>query len=278
MEKGEVEKEYKELLKRSLMGCVSDWSLNEIGVGKKDGYKKVAQWLFQKVLPKSVKIVRISKGKEGMRESGSDSTLNCYTLVGYKRLDFLENALLSISKEEVEGDILEAGVWRGGASIYIKKLLDMLGQDRVLYCADSFEGMPKPKLSQDLKSGDGDYSEVEFYSVKLERVIENFKLFNALDDKVHFIKGWFSDTMPTLSENIQKISLLRIDCDLYESTNCVLSSLYPKVSSGGFIYIDDYNSWAGCKQAVDDFRRNQKIDTPLIQVDWSSVFWRKKDQ
>ena len=270
-----IEKDYIDLLKSALMGCLENTCYNEVGAGKKSGIKKALQTILKFILPKNTKLIKLSKGNIEERQFRSDSTFNAYTLIGYKRLQFLEESVKEIAFKKIEGDILEAGLWRGGASIFIKKMMDVVGLSNQLFCADSFEGMPKPKLKADLDSLDGDYSKIEFFTVELEKVIENFKSFNALDSQVHFVKGWFSETMPLLKEKIKKISLLRVDCDLYESTHDVLVNMYDKVSEGGFVYIDDYGSWEGCRRAVDEFRLAQSINQPLVTVDRDSVYWNK---
>ncbi len=268
-----IEKDYIDLLKKSLMGCLSDLSFNEVGYSKNTGLKKIANWFFLKLLPKSLMIVRISNGSPDTRKNRSDSSFGSFTMVGHKRLDFLEDAIRKIVQEGIDGDLLEAGVWRGGSAIFMKKMLDILGEKRNLYCADSFEGMPKPKLEQDLYSDKGDLSSVKYYSVNVEKVRANFEQFNALDQSVHFIKGWFSKTLPKLP--VSKLALLRVDCDLYESTMDVLKNLYDKVQDQGFVYIDDYYNWGSCRKAVEDFRETEGVKGALVRVDFDSVYWRK---
>jgi O-methyltransferase len=275
LKKLNIEKDYIDLLKSALMGCLENTCYNEVGAGKKSGIKKAFQTILKFLIPKNTKLIRLSQGSKEERQMRSDSTFNAYTLVGYKRLQFLEESVKEIAHKKIDGDILEAGLWRGGASIFIKKMMDIVGLNNQLYCADSFEGMPKPKLKTDLDSLNGDYSKIDFYTVGLEKVIENFKNFNALDSQVHFVKGWFSETMPLLREKIKKISLLRVDCDLYESTLDVLVNMYDKVSEGGFVYIDDYYGWEGCRKAVDEFRLARSIDQALVTVDRDSVYWNK---
>jgi O-methyltransferase len=90
---------------------------------------------------------------------------------------------------------------------------------------------------------------------------------------VVFLKGWFKDTLPTAP--IERLAVLRLDGDMYSSTIEALTSLYPKLSPGGFCIIDDYGAIAGCKQAVDDFRREQGITAELQPVDWTGRYWRK---
>ena len=93
-----------------------------------------------------------------------------------------------------------------------------------------------------------------------------------LDDQVKFLKGWFCDTLPTAP--IERIALLRMDGDLYSSTMDALKYLYPKVSPGGYVIVDDYNSWAACRQAVNEYRLEHGIHEALIPVDPHAVYWK----
>jgi len=90
---------------------------------------------------------------------------------------------------------------------------------------------------------------------------------------VRFLKGWFRDTLPAAP--IGKLALLRLDGDLYESTRDALHALYGKLSPGGFLLVDDYGDFPPCRKAVDEFRAEHRIDAPIVEVDWSGVYWRK---
>jgi hypothetical protein len=96
-----------------------------------------------------------------------------------------------------------------------------------------------------------------------------------LDSQVKFLKGWFKDTLPLAP--IERLALMRLDGDYYESTWDALNNLYDKLSIGGFVIIDDYgeDSWTYCRKAVDDFRRERGIADPLVRVDKPCSFWRK---
>jgi hypothetical protein len=100
----------------------------------------------------------------------------------------------------------------------------------------------------------------------------NFAKFDLLDERVQFVKGWFCDTLPLAP--IEQIAVLRMDGDLYASTRDVLINLYDKVSPGGYVIIDDYGSWSGCRQAVDEFRAERGISDPLVPIDTDSMYWR----
>ncbi len=109
--------------------------------------------------------------------------------------------------------------------------------------------------------------------VSRERVASHFERLGLLDDQVQFVEGYFEDTMPELP--VERIALLRLDGDYYSSTVAVLEALYDRVTPGGFIVIDDYGL-PYCRQAVDEFREARGIHSPIVQVDWTGVHWRKE--
>jgi O-methyltransferase len=145
--------------------------------------------------------------------------------------------------------------------------------DRVVWLADSFEGLPPPSADDKAQAAnDPDHSQEAYLKVSLERVQENFRRFGLLDDRVRFLKGWFKDTLAAAP--IERLSLLRLDGDMYSSTRDALHALYGKVSPGGFVIVDDYYAWEGCRKAVDEFRAAHGITAPMLQVDWTAVYWR----
>jgi Macrocin-O-methyltransferase (TylF) len=109
--------------------------------------------------------------------------------------------------------------------------------------------------------------------VSLEEVKANFAKYGLLDDRVVFLKGWFKDTLP--SAPIERLAVLRLDGDMYESTMVALTSLYDKVSSNGFVIIDDYGCIESCRKAVHDFRESRGISEPILDIDGFGVYWRK---
>jgi O-methyltransferase len=214
---------------------------------------------------------------------GTDGTLNLrnvcefsHTMVGRKRLDNIENCLAIIKKDEVPGDIAETGAWRGGASIFMKGCLSAWGmENRNVWVADSFEGLPVPSRAEDA-GYDFSATKVPILAISLEDVQENFRRYNLLDDKVKFLKGWFRDTLHVAP--ISELALLRLDGDLYESTMDGLNALYDKVSPGGFIIVDDFNDFEPCRRAVLEFREQRGIKDPIEPVDWAASFWRKSSK
>jgi O-methyltransferase len=227
--------------------------------------------IFQK---KGLEIVRSFKPDWSSREQGRDWPPEAETMVGLKRLNNVQECLTDVLRSGVPGDILETGVWRGGCCIFMKAILVSYGDStRNVWLADSFAGLPKPNAAEyPADGGDTHWTKSEVLAVPVEAVKENFRRYELLDDRVKFLKGWFKDTMPTAP--IGKLAILRLDGDMYESTIQVLDAVYSKLSVGGYAIIDDY-ALAGCKAAVDDFRKAHGINDPISQVDWSGAYWKR---
>jgi O-methyltransferase len=207
------------------------------------------------------------------RTEGRDWPSEGETMIGMARLNNLQHCIESILWDNVAGDFLEAGVWRGGASIFARAVLKAYGiSNRTVWLADSFQGLPKPDVKRYAKDkGDLLWASPQL-AVSLEAVKDNFRRYGLLDEQVAFIPGWFRDTLPTAP--VGQLALLRLDGDLYESTIVTLRSLYPKLAAGGYVIVDDYNNLECCKAAVDDFRAEFDITEPIVSVDWSGVYWR----
>ncbi|KOP82307.1 TylF/MycF family methyltransferase [Cytobacillus solani] len=197
-----------------------------------------------------------------------------HSMIGKMRMDNLQMCMETVLRENIEGDFIETGVWRGGACIFMRGFLKVHGvDDRKVWVADSFEGVPVPnekKYPKD-KGGLGLHT-LDYLRVSLEEVQNNFRKYGLLDESVQFLKGWFKDTLPTAP--IEKLAILRLDGDLYESTMDSLTNLYDKVSYGGFIIVDDY-ILPTCEPAIKDFRNAHNIKEPLIPIDNHAVYWRK---
>lgn len=249
---------YLDLLKKCLLNTI---------------YKDDSTFIHNEVIPYD----------EAKRLDGRDWPLLAHTMVGMKRLENVEDLLRKCVLNCIAGDFLEAGVWRGGTSIlaagFIKEQFeyDNINDNyfpcrRKVYVCDSFEGLPPPASDNDK---DCFLHTIKFLSVPLKEVKANFKSYDLLGNVV-FIPGFFKDTMPFLAKKEDlKLCVLRLDGDMYDSTWDVLTNLYDKVSNGGYIIIDDYNL-PNCKRAVDDFRKSKNINIPLVEVDWTGVYWRKE--
>jgi O-methyltransferase len=110
-------------------------------------------------------------------------------------------------------------------------------------------------------------------AVSLDEVRANFEKYGLLDEQVRFLEGWFRETLP--SAPIEELALIRLDGDMYESTYVALESLYPKLSLGGYLIVDDYGAVPTCRLAVDDFRRAHGIAEEMTPIDWTGIYWRK---
>ncbi|HIA54465.1 MAG TPA: macrocin O-methyltransferase [Candidatus Melainabacteria bacterium] len=210
-----------------------------------------------------------------MRRIGKGWPRDAHTMIGMKRLDNIQDCVETVIQERIPGDFIETGVWRGGACIFMRALLKAYGDcDRKVWLADSFQGLPRPDANKyPADSGDKLYKEAEL-AVSLEQVQSNFRLYGLLDKQVEFLPGWFRDTLPAAP--IEKLAILRLDGDMYESTIVALESLYPKLSPGGYCIIDDYSILEGCRKAIHDYRERFAITEPLETIDFSAVFWRKR--
>lgn len=235
-------------------------------------------------LPDMVKKVKEARqeGKPWWRISVGDSRkkLNLrnfcefsHTMIGRKRLDNIHHCLDVVRQDNIAGDLAETGVWRGGATIFMRGYLAAWEMtNRTVWVADSFEGLPVPSMEQD-KDYDYSASVIPILAISLETVQENFRRYDLLDEQVRFLKGWFNDTLPTAP--IEQLSILRLDGDLYESTMDGLNALYHKVSPGGFVIVDDYGDFEPCRRAIDEFREQHGITEAMEEIDWSGVYWRK---
>lgn len=144
--------------------------------------------------------------------------------------------------------------------------------DRRVWVADSFQGLPPPTLEQDRKST-FQFHMQEVLAVSIDEVKSNFRNYGLLDEQVCFLEGWFHKTLPTVSD--RQWAVVRLDGELYESTMDGLRNLYPGISLGGYIIIDDYGAVEGCRQAVQDYRTENNIREEIQQVDWTCIFWKR---
>ena len=196
------------------------------------------------------------------------------TMIGTRRMDNLEQCVSRALDDDVPGDLIETGVWRGGASIFMRGILRAYGvKDRTVYVADSFAGVPPPDVARYPADAGIDLHLWPGLAVDLDEVRANFDRYGLLDDQVRFVPGWFRDTLPALRGH--RWAVVRLDGDLYESTMDSLENLYDGLSTGGWLIVDDYEIPA-CRQAVTDFRDRRGIDDPIIEVDWTGICWQKR--
>lgn len=195
------------------------------------------------------------------------------SMAGRARLANARACLERVIADGVAGDVIETGVWRGGASMYMRAVLKAWGDDRRVWVADSFEGLPEPDTENFPADGFPWHEYNHVLGVSEDQVKANFESLGLLDDHVIFLKGFFKDTLPPLTD--EKWALIRMDGDMYESTIQALDALYPNLAAGGWLLIDDYGDVDACKEAVTDFRRNHGIKEPIEMADHTGAFWQR---
>jgi hypothetical protein len=221
-----------------------------------------------------LEMVRLRKSTaEDYLESGHAATNrveDAETMLGTRQLDHAQKCIVDVLKRNVAGDVLEAGVWRGGMTIFMRAALRAYGcTTRTVWVVDSFAGLPPIDTANEKfpwERGD--------MAVSLQEVQNNFARYGLLDSQVQFLQGFFSDTLPKAP--IRELSILRVDADLYQSTLDVLRNLYAKLSAGGYAIFDDYQNLPDCRRAIDEFRRENGISEEVRPIDERAVYWQKQ--
>ena len=209
------------------------------------------------------------------RDLGLDWPAEAETMIGMQRLASLQRCVETVLADDIPGDLIECGVWRGGACILMRAVLAAYQDEtRCVWLADSFAGVPPPDPAN-YKADKGIRLDryAPLLAVPEAEVRANFERYGLLDDQVRFLPGWFKDTLPDAP--IDRIAVLRLDGDLYESTIQALDALYPRLSPGGFCIIDDYHAIKACRQAVTDYRAKHGVTAEIVEIDWTGVLWRK---
>jgi O-methyltransferase len=236
------------------------------------GWYRLGRSLFN---ARNFTLVRKHPFNEYARDRGLDWPADALTMIGMQRLTSLQHCVETVLVDGVPGDLVECGVWRGGASILMRAVLSAYGdRTRRVWLADSFEGVPPPDAAN-YKADKGIklHRHASILGVSQEQVKTNFERYGLLDEQVRFVPGWFKDTLADAP--IDQIAVLRLDGDLYESTIQALDALYPRLSSGGFCIIDDYHALKACEQAVADYREKHGISAEIVEIDGTGVLWRK---
>ena len=230
---------------------------------------------YDRAKPGELNLIHPQPSNLEMRTEGRDWPTIADTMIGLKRLDNLQFCVEDLLANNVPGDLIETGVWRGGASIFMRAILEAHGvKDKLVWVADSFQGLPPPN-SDKYPADTGDmHHTVNFLAASLEEVKRNFSRYGLLDGQVHFLQGWFRDTLSTISN--QQWAVVRVDGDMYESTMDALVNLYPNLSTGGYIIIDDYGAIPACHQAVHDYRDAHGIREEIRPIDWTGVYWKRE--
>lgn len=201
-----------------------------------------------------------------------------YTMTSTERLYSVYKSVEYAVKNNIDGDFVECGVWKGGSSMMIAlTLLKNKCTDKKIYLYDTFEGMPEPtdndininnkkaenkflKLKRNENSSDWCFSEID-------EVKNNIFSTGYPKENIIFVKGKVENTIPNIIPN--KIALLRLDTDWYESTKHELEHLYPRLSEKGVLIIDDYGHWLGCRKAVDEYLKKNNISLLLNRIDYT---------
>lgn len=250
--------------------------LKYIIIGRVGNATLVNNWVENGTFPEESVIRQImEKQIDEHRLEGLDWPEDAVTMIGLKRMNNLHQMLDYVRTNNIEGDLMETGVWKGGATIFMKLYCDIYGLDKKVFVCDSFAGLPKPsgKFQQD--HGDTHYAEPKL-AISLEQVQNHFKIFKCLDEKVIFIKGFFGETLPN-NNLIEKLAILRMDGDMYESTYDVFYSCYDKLVDSGVCIIDDF-CLKGARECTHDFRQARNIQDILVTVDRCGVYWIKNEK
>ncbi len=198
-----------------------------------------------------------------------------YTLVGKQRIQNLYALAQRIEDEAILGDVVECGVCNGGTAAILARSATRSPANRLVWLLDSFQGMPgiTPK---DERSVGGESADAYVGKVQGDpgRVNEVLRLVGADFNKVRIVPGWFEDTFALVSS--RQLALLNIDADWYESVKLCLETFYDRIVRGGFVSIDDYGHWPGCKKAVDEFFMSRGLSPILHQVDYTARWFRKE--
>lgn len=221
-----------------------------------------------------LEIVRLRRSSaEDYLESGHAATNrmeDAETMLGTRQFDSMQQCIADVLSDGVPGDLLEAGVWRGGMTIFMRAALAAYQViDRKVWVADSFSGLPEIERHETFAWKRGDMA------VSLEEVKRNFERYGLLDDQVVFLKGFFSETLP--QADIGPLAILRVDADLYQSTLDVLENLYYALSIGGYAILDDYQNLPDCRRAIEEFRAKRGIREEIRPIDKRAICWRRKN-
>ena len=196
-------------------------------------------------------------------------TVQPFTLVGPERIRSLYDLARRIEIEEIPGDIVECGVCNGGTAAILAHFATHSQLERTVWLFDSFVGMPQSTE----RDGQAALAHVGKEVGDIENVVLVLKMVDADMKHVRIVKGWFQDTFRTAT--IPNIALLNIDADWYESVKLCLETFYDAIVPGGFISLDDYGHWPGCKQAVDEFFEARHLTYELNKVDYTARWFQK---
>lgn len=205
-----------------------------------------------------------------------------YTMVSLYRLQNIYKLARTVEKNSLVGAFVECGVWRGGCSAVMAYAAKEAQSNRKIWLFDSFRGLPEPTKKDGSRarvfSSNRTSGSLRTINKNVGTVMHVKKILSKLNvdiNNVEIRKGWFQNTLPKAKKEIENIAILRLDSDWYESTKACLENLYDLVVKGGFVVIDDYGTWEGCRKAVDNFIKKRGLRVKLIWVDNAEVYFKK---
>ena len=268
---------YLDLLKKTITGAIyaeSDIILGKTTRGQAGWKRRLANAVGIAVSSVGLELVYKRAYDPSLRENGRDWPVHADSMIGLRRMDNLQYCMDDVLKNGIPGDFIETGVWRGGATIFMRALLKARGEEtRNVWVADSFEGLPKPDRHRYPADSGDTHHRLATLRVGVDQVKHNFSRYGMLDQRVCFLVGWFKDTLPTAP--IDRLAILRLDGDMYESTQQAIEALYPKLSVGGYCIVDDYGMIPGCRRAITDYRNINNISDEILDIDGIGVYWQK---
>ncbi len=195
-----------------------------------------------------------------------------YTLAGPERTVSLMRAVRYLVKNDIAGDVVECGVWKGGSMMAVARTLLRLKATRRLWLYDTFEGFSPPTAADVSTCGLSAQKDFEsdYFRVGVEAVRQAVLGTGYDASLVQFVKGKVEDTIP--GQAPEQIALLRLDTDWYESTRHELEHLFPRLVRGGVLIVDDYGHWQGARKATDEYLEANKIPMYLGRIDFSARF------
>jgi O-methyltransferase len=210
-----------------------------------------------------------------------------YTMTTIERVSALRQAVEYVVANKIAGDLVECGVWKGGSMMAAALTLKSLGvNDRKLHLFDTFEGMTEPSaVDVDFRGRDAKFLLEQMRDTKattniwaiaqLEGVKALMESTGYESQNISYVKGRVEETLPVSAPD--KIAILRLDTDWYESTLHELNHLYPRLSRGGVLIIDDYGHWQGARRAVDEYIAENKLRLLLNRIDYTGRICVKLD-
>lgn len=270
---------YLDLLMRTITGAVSEDNNRILGAVPTSGSplapKNIADNVGRLVGRLGFEIAYKKPYDPKLRAIGRDWPARADSMIGLARMGNIKHCVETVIQDDVPGDLIETGVWRGGACIFMRGVLKAYDDtSRKVWVADSFQGLPAPDAARYPADAGDELHKQDQLAIGVDIVRHNFERYGLLDDQVEFLVGWFKDTLPVAP--IEKVAVMRLDGDMYESTIQAIEALYPKLSPGGFCILDDYGShMSQCGRAIHDYRDAHGITDEIIDVDGFGAYWRK---